>query len=108
MADFDNANNLTDDILFDDIRYCNLGKRIIHVTTLFETAISNFISAEGEAIDAITYALPPEGKSSIPDLLTFNETTRDIMCCLSEIKEEVIEELDLGNEIAKTGAGPCL
>lgn len=101
MTNSDETINLYNDLFFDDVDYNSLGRRILNVTTLFETTLSIFVRTESEAIGTIIEALPPEVKASLPDLLTYNETTRDIICSLSEIKEEVIEELDLGNEIAK-------
>lgn len=100
MAELDINTTLDDQWEWDCEKYSDLGKKIINSCTLFEDALSFLVHVEGEAIDLITRSLPGDIKGALPDLIDFNEATSDIMCYLSEIKEIIIEELDLGNEIA--------
>jgi hypothetical protein len=88
-------------------RYCVLGKKILLATTLFESSLALLIHAEGEAIDTITDALQLCENVSLPELVDYNEATKELICCLAKIKEGIVKEIEIGNRIANTECDPC-
>jgi hypothetical protein len=108
MSDLEYDINYDEELLLDCEVYCVLGKKIILASTFFETGLALLLHAEAEAIDKITDRLPEDLCTKIDDLEEYNKATKEIICCLSAIKQEIVTELKIGREIANTTCDPCI
>lgn len=93
--------------ILDCQRYCVIGKKIILASAIFETGLSKLLHAEGEAIDKISNALPEGFCVKLDDLEDYNKITRELVCCIAEIKEKMLHEMKLGKEIVDKECDLC-